>query len=327
MRARWLKPEFFTDKKVSSAGPITALVYQALWCMADDGGTAPCDPDTIKAQMFYRWSAVGVPEITGAIQQLVEMRRIDRYTVGDDAYARIIKWTDHQQVHKPSKFRYPTRPQGVTQNTPEVVQHSPGTTPEPLPASPPPRLLDSKTPRHPRAVAQDAAFEEAWAKYPKRAGGNSKSLARKAWAARVREGVEPAEMLAGTDRYAAFLRATGKEGSQFVKQAATFFGPDAHWSEPWNLPDAPPSGAPANPPVTGARRETFKDADERREREEGERRLVRDRWGNVEQRRAEVDGEAWWERVQREAKAAKQNPVLYAYDRMHEPAELEIEHV
>ncbi len=78
---------------------------------------------------------------------------------------------------------------------------------------------------------------------------------------------------------------------------------------------------------TGARRESWDAEKERLNREEGERRLVKDRWGNVEQRRAEVDGDAWWARVQREAKAAKQNPVLYAYDRMHEPAELEIEHV
>ena len=44
MRARWLKPEFFTDKKIGQLDPVTALVYQALWCWADDGGTAQADP-------------------------------------------------------------------------------------------------------------------------------------------------------------------------------------------------------------------------------------------------------------------------------------------
>jgi hypothetical protein len=88
MRARWLKPEFFADKKIAQLGPVAALVYEALWCMADDGGTAPCDADTVKAQMFYRWSAVGVPEITEALRHLSDAGRIVCYQVGDDTYSR-----------------------------------------------------------------------------------------------------------------------------------------------------------------------------------------------------------------------------------------------
>jgi hypothetical protein len=145
MRARWLKPEFFADKKIAQLGPIAALVYEALWCMADDGGTAPCDADTVKAQMFYRWSAVGVPEISEALRHLSDAGRIVCYTVGDDTYCRIPTWKKHQQVHKPSKFRYPSMPQGDTPITPGDS----GTSAAPLPASPPPRHLDSQTPRHP----------------------------------------------------------------------------------------------------------------------------------------------------------------------------------
>lgn len=89
--------------------------------------------------------------------------------------------------------------------------------------------------------------------------------------------------------------------------------------------EVPPPVASAAP-FTGARRESWKAEDERHNREEGERRLVKDRWGNVEQRRLAVDGDAWWARVQREAKAASQNAVLYAYDRIHEPADPETVH-
>lgn len=142
MRARWLKPEFFADKKVAQLGPIAALVYQALWCMADDGGTAPCDADTVKAQMFYRWSAVGVPEITEALRHLSENGRIVCYQVGDDSYARIPTWKKHQQVHKPSKFRYPTQPKEVAAKVPGDSSTGAAL----VPASPPPRHLDTQTP-------------------------------------------------------------------------------------------------------------------------------------------------------------------------------------
>lgn len=143
MRARWLKPEFFSDKKIAALGPVAALVYEALWCMADDGGTAPCDPDTVKAQMFYRWSAVGVPEITEALHALSRIGRIVRYQVGDDTYASIPTWNTHQKVHKPSSFRYPDASKGVAVEVPEEC----GTSEAPLPASPHPRHLDSQTPR------------------------------------------------------------------------------------------------------------------------------------------------------------------------------------
>lgn len=81
------------------------------------------------------------------------------------------------------------------------------------------------------------AFEVAWREYPKRAGGNSKSAAMKAWNARLREGCTEEVLLGGVRRYAAFVRATGKEGTVYVKQAATFLGPDKHFEEPFVPPE------------------------------------------------------------------------------------------
>ncbi len=81
-----------------------------------------------------------------------------------------------------------------------------------------------------------AAFETAWLAYPKRAGGNPKPSAWKAWSARIRERIKPEDMIAGTQRYAAWVLATGKLGTEYVKQAATFFGPDRHFSEAWEVP-------------------------------------------------------------------------------------------
>lgn len=74
------------------------------------------------------------------------------------------------------------------------------------------------------------AFEEAWALYPKRLGGNSKADAFAAWTARIRAGVKPEAMKAGVVSYAKHVRSEGKEHTVFVKQGATFFGPGEHWS-------------------------------------------------------------------------------------------------
>lgn len=88
-------------------------------------------------------------------------------------------------------------------------------------------------------------FEEAWQAYPKRAGGNPKPSAWKSWSARIREGVKPADMQAGVKRYANYVTATGKANSEYVKQAATFFGPDHHFAESWDAPASQQRSKPA----------------------------------------------------------------------------------
>lgn len=95
-----------------------------------------------------------------------------------------------------------------------------------------------------RSAKQDysSEFETAWQAYPKRAGGNSKAAAFKAWKTRLKDGVSSETMLAGVKRYAAYTRATGSIGTQFVKQASTFFGPDRHFEESWQAPSAPGGG-------------------------------------------------------------------------------------
>jgi hypothetical protein len=98
----------------------------------------------------------------------------------------------------------------------------------------------------------DDAFERAWTLYPSRGDhGNPKSTALKAWRARLRSGVKPEELLNGVMRYAAFVRAKGNEGTEFVKQASTFFGPSKFWLEPWNPPT----------PRNGSSREARNDAE------------------------------------------------------------------
>ncbi|XHA14807.1 helix-turn-helix domain-containing protein [Citrobacter farmeri] len=104
-------------------------------------------------------------------------------------------------------------------------------------------------------------FEQAWQAYPKRAGGNSKAAAFKAWKARLKDGVKPEDMLAGVKRYAAYVRTTGSVGTQYVKQAATFFGPDRHFEEAWKTPSAPGGGRRSALPVSGFSEQDYGQSD------------------------------------------------------------------
>ncbi|HEF4964370.1 TPA: helix-turn-helix domain-containing protein [Escherichia coli] len=110
---------------------------------------------------------------------------------------------------------------------------------------------DASAPARSARQEYSPEFEQAWQEYPKRAGGNSKSAAFKAWKARIREGIKPETMLDGVKRYAVWVRATGNTGTQFVKQAATFFGPDRHFDESWQQPAAPGGGRGKSLPISG----------------------------------------------------------------------------
>lgn len=72
--------------------------------------------------------------------------------------------------------------------------------------------------------------------YPARAGDQGWRRAVKAANARLAEGHSSDEFIAGAKRYAEHCRALGKVGTEFVKQAATFLGPDKPFLEPWAAP-------------------------------------------------------------------------------------------
>ncbi len=81
-------------------------------------------------------------------------------------------------------------------------------------------------------------FEILWKAYPRRAGNNPRSKALKAYRERVAEKHNPVEMIDGVGRYARFVRATGKEGTEYVQMAATFLGADKPFLQPWTSPSA-----------------------------------------------------------------------------------------
>lgn len=88
----------------------------------------------------------------------------------------------------------------------------------------------------PEPVVEPDGFADIRKAYPKRAGSQRWQDALTAYRARLKEGVTPDEILAGVERYAAFVRADGKEGTPYVQQAATFIGKNRGYTEPWKPP-------------------------------------------------------------------------------------------
>jgi DNA-binding IscR family transcriptional regulator len=81
----------------------------------------------------------------------------------------------------------------------------------------------------------EVVFEKAWTAYPKRPG-HSKKSAMKAFHARVKEGVDPLDILKGVDAYRKYCEANGTTGV-YIKMASTFFGPDHHFASDYATPE------------------------------------------------------------------------------------------
>jgi hypothetical protein len=88
--------------------------------------------------------------------------------------------------------------------------------------------------------------------YPNRAGDQGWRKAVRAAHARIAQGHTTAEFIAGAKRYCAFCDASGKTGTEFVKQACTFLGPDKHFLAPWD-PSPTKAEQRLNANIDGAR--------------------------------------------------------------------------
>ena len=81
-------------------------------------------------------------------------------------------------------------------------------------------------------------FDKFKAAYPKRNGSQPWKAALRAISARLSEGHTWEEIHAGAGRYRAWCLATGKIGTETVKQAASFCGPEKFFLESWELPSS-----------------------------------------------------------------------------------------
>lgn len=70
-----------------------------------------------------------------------------------------------------------------------------------------------------RAAKPSEDFQKFWASYPKRDGANPKHPAEKVFAAAVKSGTAPAEIIGAADRYRSQMRSKQQEGTPYVQQA------------------------------------------------------------------------------------------------------------
>lgn len=231
MRARNLRPEFFTDRKMAALGVKHAIIYQSLWLLADDGGVCRCDPDYVKAQIFYLWPDVSPSDIATALREYYRSARVRLYAISDELYCEIAAFAKHQKPNNPSKFRYPRGGQELTEEATVALcesYHTP-TLPVPVPVPVPSKLLPEmrKKPRISAPVENWVAALGDW--WVEEIGAvNYGQLGKVAKDIHRTRG--PDAIKAAARRY------FGPNGKQAYKSLADFFATFAQWDKATDAP-------------------------------------------------------------------------------------------
>lgn len=181
MRARNIKPGFFTNDDLAACQPLARLVFAGLWCLADRLGRLADKPLRIKAQVLPYDNC----DIDSLLAELARHGFILRYTASDGCkYIQVNGFLKHQNPHKNEPASTVPAPED-SRNAPE----SSGVSTEPIRLIPDSGFLipDSSntscqgelgttetaskpTASRPTAEGYPVAFEEFWSAYPNRGG-------------------------------------------------------------------------------------------------------------------------------------------------------------
>lgn len=238
-RIRTIKPEFPHSESMGRVSRDARLLFILLWTLADDSGRMR-GSSRILASLLFPYDDDANEKIDGWLDELEAESSIVRYMVETHTYCEILNWQSHQKIDHPSKSKWPN----FDQSSRDALEASRG-----LPKSSA-RIKDqgSRTkdqgPKDQRTSVRrlgKTTIEPEWFadfknRYPERSGGMNWRAAIRAASARIADGHTPAEFLEGADRYRAFAKASGNFGTVYVKQPATFLGPDKHFLEPWRPP-------------------------------------------------------------------------------------------
>ena len=226
MRARNIKPGFFSNDALVELPFEYRLLFIGLWTVADKAGRLDDRPKKIKMLVFPADDV----DVNRGLTELERLCFIVRYKALGENYIQVVNWDKHQNPHhteKPSTI--PPHINGaITVNSPISDGENP---PDSL-------IPDSLIPNTPADAdngvvtvktksAYPAEFEAAWKVYPKK---TNKGAALKAWKQAIKRGM-PVELLPQHIESRMFEPDWRKEDGRFVPHLSTWLNADGWLDE------------------------------------------------------------------------------------------------
>lgn len=102
-RIRTIKPDFWTDEKLTECSMSARLLFIGMFNFADDNGNLPASAKKLKMQIFPADSLDCQP----LLNELIAHGVIMEYSVSGDKYLNICGFKKHQVINRPSSTSIP----------------------------------------------------------------------------------------------------------------------------------------------------------------------------------------------------------------------------
>lgn len=212
-RIRTIKPDFCTSPSAGRVSREARLLFLLLLTDADDEGRLAGSLKRLAGCLYPDDHDVTPVKIRKWLTELHRQEMVVAYSVDDAEYLWIVNFTKHQKISHPTPSRLP--------NPPEDFRNGSGEPPEHFP----PDLGSGSRNREQGGPPADPAWETFWSIYPRH---DSPKEARKAWGARMREGITAEDLILAAKHYADAKRGTEQN---YLLQPKTFLGVNERWRD------------------------------------------------------------------------------------------------
>ncbi len=120
-RARFIRPEFFTDSVTGRLPPLARLLYAAAWTQADIRGVLEWDADQLRLAAFP-YDAMTSEECDALMAVIVTHGRVRVLIHEGKTYGQIVKWLDHQTFTSGEKKNGPRFLRGLSDLSQTMVR-------------------------------------------------------------------------------------------------------------------------------------------------------------------------------------------------------------
>ena len=125
-RNRMIKKEFWTSEQIMNLPIEARLLFIGMWNQADDEGILKNSPMQLKAQIFPCDMEITIDTVNSYLAQIKQQKLIvfnEKTEKEDQDLIRIRKWSQHQQINKPTptKYLFIEEKKERSRNTPVVL--------------------------------------------------------------------------------------------------------------------------------------------------------------------------------------------------------------
>jgi hypothetical protein len=140
-RARFIRPEFFTDEKVSDLSLGAALLFAGIWCHSDLRGVYEHNPRLLRGLIYPMRDQITTDQVAAWLGEIERAGMVRRFCADGKSWGHVKNWSKHQQISGKERSIGSKRPLPPDVGTDlEQAQPCPGTDPgqtQPCPGTDP----------------------------------------------------------------------------------------------------------------------------------------------------------------------------------------------